>query len=154
MTEIAALAPPTVRIAGIADAATMAELHASSFLRPWDTAAMASLLATPGVLALLAIETPDALARGLLIARLAADEAELLTLCVLPAHRRKGFAQALLAEAAGLLRARNAKTLFLEVEEGNRTALALYSRLGAVPVGERKRYYEHGADAAILSLAL
>jgi ribosomal protein S18 acetylase RimI-like enzyme len=44
--------------------------------------------------------------------------------------------------------------LFLEVEPGNAPALRLYESFGAVRVGERKAYYEHGADAAIFSLAL
>jgi ribosomal protein S18 acetylase RimI-like enzyme len=52
------------------------------------------------------------------------------------------------------LRAAGAKQLYLEVEDGNEAALTLYRALGAVPVGKRPGYYEHGADAAIFSLAL
>jgi ribosomal-protein-alanine N-acetyltransferase len=52
------------------------------------------------------------------------------------------------------LRTSGAKRLFLEVEEGNGTAIALYQALGAVAVGSRPGYYEHGADAAMFSLAL
>jgi ribosomal protein S18 acetylase RimI-like enzyme len=40
------------------------------------------------------------------------------------------------------------------VDKGNEAALALYRSLGAQPIGRRPRYYEHGADAAIFSLAL
>jgi ribosomal protein S18 acetylase RimI-like enzyme len=47
-----------------------------------------------------------------------------------------------------------AKQLFLEVEDGNLAAVELYRSLGATVVGQRARYYEHGADAAIFSLAL
>jgi ribosomal protein S18 acetylase RimI-like enzyme len=47
-----------------------------------------------------------------------------------------------------------AKQLFLEVEDSNVAALRLYRSFGAVAVGRRARYYEHGADAAIFSLAL
>jgi ribosomal-protein-alanine N-acetyltransferase len=52
------------------------------------------------------------------------------------------------------LRAGGARQLFLEVEEGNEAALQLYRSLGAIPVGRRAGYYEHGADGAIFSLAL
>jgi ribosomal protein S18 acetylase RimI-like enzyme len=44
--------------------------------------------------------------------------------------------------------------LFLEVDQGNSAARGLYQSLGAVVVGRRLRYYEHGADADIFSLAL
>jgi ribosomal-protein-alanine N-acetyltransferase len=132
----------------------MAVLHACSFARPWDEAAMAAFLGMPGVLALLAAPSAETPPQGLLIARGAADEAELLSLCVLPAHRRQGLAQALLATAIVMLRAQGAKALFLEVEEGNQAALALYRGAGAVRLGLRRGYYEHGADAAIFSLAL
>jgi ribosomal-protein-alanine N-acetyltransferase len=52
------------------------------------------------------------------------------------------------------LRDAGAKQLFLEVEEGNAPARLLYQSLGAVAIGRRPGYYEHGADAAIFSLAL
>jgi ribosomal-protein-alanine N-acetyltransferase len=52
------------------------------------------------------------------------------------------------------LREAGAKTLFLEVADGNEAALGLYRSFGAVAVGRRRGYYEHGADAAIFSLAL
>jgi ribosomal-protein-alanine N-acetyltransferase len=115
---------------------------------------MAQFLAAPSCLCLIASSAPDTLPQGFLIARIAGDEAELLTLTVEPAHRQQGLAAALLAEAMRQLRAAGAKQLFLEVERGNTPALRLYDAFGAVRVGRRKAYYEHGADAAIFSLAL
>ena len=89
-----------------------------------------------------------------LIARKAADEAEILTLCVAPACRNAGLGRALLVAAMAELRAAGTQRLFLEVEDGNDAALGLYRSLGAVPVGRRDKYYDNGADAAIFSLAL
>jgi ribosomal-protein-alanine N-acetyltransferase len=143
-----------VRRAGPVDADALAALHASSFARAWDAASMAQFLAAPSCLCLIASRQSDALPQGFLIARTAGDEAELLTLAVEPAHRQQGLAAALLAEAVRQLRAAGARQLFLEVEPGNAPALRLYESFGAVRVGERKAYYEHGADAAIFSLAL
>ena len=91
---------------------------------------------------------------GLLIARKAADEAEILTLCVAPVCRNVGLGRALLETAVKELRSAGVRQLFLEVEESNDAALKLYRALGAVPVGKRQRYFESGADAAIFSLAL
>jgi len=117
---------------------------------------MAQFIGSPDVLCLIA-STGDAQASapgGLLIARNAADEAELLTLGVVPCRRRKGLGRSLLASAIEVLRAGGTRRLFLEVETGNTAALALYRSLGAEEVGRRKAYYAHGADAAIFSLAL
>ena len=142
--------------ATLIDAGLMATVHASCFARPWDEAAMAQFIAGPGTLCLIAsvVDTSGAVSAGLLIARKAADEAELLTLGVAPACRRMGLGRALLHTAMAALRANGTKQLFLEVEEGNGAAVALYRSLGAVVVGRRPGYYEHGADAAMFSLAL
>jgi ribosomal-protein-alanine N-acetyltransferase len=143
-----------VRQAGPADANVLTTLHAACFAQGWDVGAIAQFLAAPGCLSLLAASPEDVVPRGLLIARIAADEAELLTLGVAPAHRRQGVAGVLLFAAMTELRRAGARRLFLEVEDGNEAALGLYQSLGAAPVGRRPRYYAHGADAAIFSLAL
>jgi ribosomal-protein-alanine N-acetyltransferase len=149
----------TVHRALPGDAGLMAAIHASCFAgptdRPWDEATMAQFIASPGVLCLLGAATHVIAApAGLLIARRAADEAELLTFGVTPACRRAGLGRALVTQALEDLRASGAATLFLEVDESNEAALALYRSLGAAPVGRRAGYYESGADAAIFSLAL
>ncbi len=143
--------------ASASDAGIMAAIHAACFPKPWDEATMATFARSAGdVLCLIGYVADSASAgsRGLLIARKAADEAELLTLAVAPACRRRGVGKALLGHAMHMLRKSGAKTLFLEVEEGNAAALALYRGLGAKAVGRRPAYYAHGADAAIFSLAL
>ena len=132
----------------------MAAIHAACFAKRWDAAEIGQFLGVPGCLALVASTSAAQAPHGFLIARNAADEAELFTLAVDPACRRLGLASALLAAATGALRGAGAKRLFLEVEEGNSAARDLYQSLGAVAVGRRPRYYEHGADAAIFSLAL
>jgi ribosomal-protein-alanine N-acetyltransferase len=147
-------AAPLVWSAGPEDAAVMAGIHASSFAPGWNDDAIGELLALPGSLSLLAATRSDEAAQGLLIARAAADEAELLTLCVLPAFRRHGLGRALLTGATAALRAGGIKHLFLEVDPDNAAAVELYRSLGGNAVGHRSRYYEHGADAAIFSLAL
>lgn len=138
------------------DAVPMAAIHRVCFAKPWDEAAIAQFLTSPETLCLVGsiADSAGGTMGGFLIARRAADEAEILTFCVAPACRNAGLGRALLEIAATELRAAGAKQLFLEVEEGNEAALKLYRSLGAVPVGKRERYYESGADAAIFSLAL
>ncbi len=138
------------------DAGLLAALHRACFARPWDEPAMATFIAAPDTLCLLGTMSDDKsrTPAGFLIARGAADEAELLTLAVDPQWRRAGLGKALLKSAMATLAESGARKLFLEVEDGNHAALELYHSLGATAVGRRARYYEHGADAAIFSLAL
>src|SRR6185437_4240371 len=133
------------------DASLLAALHASCFAQAWDEAAMAQFIAGPDTLCLVAaaVDESGGVPAGLLIARKAADEAELLTLGVIPACRGQGLARALMRSAIDALRTSGASQLFLEVEDGNQAALRLYNSLGAVRVGQRKGYYRHGADAVI-----
>lgn len=142
--------------AGPYDPIAMAAIHRACFARPWDEAAMAQFVASAEALCLIGsiADSSGGTLGGLLIARKAADEAEILTFCVAPACRNVGLGRALLDTAVHELREAGAKQLFLEVEDGNEAALKLYRSLGAVPVGKRERYYEHGTDAAIFSLAL
>jgi [ribosomal protein S18]-alanine N-acetyltransferase len=141
--------------AGPHDVLSMTAIHRSCFARAWDEAAMAQFLASPEALCLVgSADRSGGTMGGLLIARKAADEAEILTVCVAPSCRHAGLGRALLEAAVAELRAAGARQLFLEVEDGNEAALRLYRSFGAVPVGKREGYYEHGADAAIFSLAL
>ncbi len=95
---------------------------------------------------------------GFCLAQTALDEAELLTLAVLPEARRKGVGKSLLASLETALVQAGATRLFLEVSEDNRAALALYRSAGFHPTGRRKSYYRDrkgtSADALILSKML
>ena len=128
-----------VSTAGPYDPASMAAIHRACFARAWDEATMAQFLASPDVICLIGSVADDSggVVGGLLIARKAADEAELLTLGVAPACRHAGLGRALLKAAIAALRESGAKCLFLEVDEGNAAALALYRSLGAKAVGHR-----------------
>jgi len=132
----------------------LALLHAEAF-RPadrWGTQAIGLLLALPGHFALLA--EADGGPVGFAMGRVAAGEAEVLTLAVRPARRREGaglaLMRALMAEAAR----RGAEALFLEVAEGNAAARRLYADLGATEAGRRRRYYPDGSDALVLRAGL
>ncbi|HXT79727.1 MAG TPA: GNAT family N-acetyltransferase [Acetobacteraceae bacterium] len=91
---------------------------------------------------------------GMLLARIVADEAEVLTLAVAPEVRRQGIATALLRAARHRAYQDGARCLFLEVGVANGAAQALYGGLGFVEVGRRRRYYRDGSDALVLRLPL
>ena len=92
---------------------------------------------------------------GIIVTRIAADEAEILNLAVLPKVRRRGVARALLLTALTSARALNARRAFLEVRESNLDARAFYSCMGFIEFGRRRVYYQGPAeDALILTLQL
>jgi ribosomal-protein-alanine N-acetyltransferase len=78
---------------------------------------------------------------GFILVRVAAGEAEILTLAVAPDARSHGVGAALVTTAATHAQQCGATELFLEVAVSNAAARALYSRLGFAENGRRKGYY-------------
>lgn len=137
-----------------------ARLHGRSFVpmgeRGWTRQDIAGLLALPGVSGfLLAGPASDV---GMAICRVAADEAELLTIAVDPDHRRRGAGRLLLKAVIDRVRGAGAATIFLEVSADNPAARCLYESFGFGAVGHRAAYYARDgrppADALIMRLAL
>ncbi len=137
----------------VSRADVLAALHAACLEEAWPAADIGTLLQQPGVFAVLA---SDAAPAGFMLWRVVADEAEILSLGVLPSVRRHGIATALLEAAVVSLLAAGVASLFLEVAEDNRAALAFYRTHGFGAVGRRSRYYRRvdGQDADALVLKL
>lgn len=126
--------------AGLAYAPVLAALHAQAFPQePWSADSFATLLAQPGVVALVDERG------GFLVLRLVLDEAEILTLGV--TRKREGIATDLLKEGIELLRRRDVAIVHLEVAAPNVAARALYEKAGFTQSGLRRRYYADGSDA-------
>jgi ribosomal-protein-alanine N-acetyltransferase len=140
---------PQIRRARPEDAPRLAEILEDSpetvKWLPADTATDTSLAGT----LLLVSESPQEIT-GFLLARQAADEAEILNIAVRRANRRTGVATALLLYALKELRARNATRLFLEVRQSNAPAIAFYCRHGFCQVGKRPAYYRQPSEAALV----
>ncbi len=118
------------------DPARLAAIHAEAFAAAWDRAALAELLASPGVFAV-------AEEGGFILIRVVVDEAEILTLAVRPSAQRAGLGARLVEAAVVRAAALGAERMFLEVAEGNAAARALYARSGFVEMGRRRGYYSH-----------
>lgn len=89
-----------------------------------------------------------------------AEEAHVLTICVHPDFRRRGYGRRMLRHLLDKGYRKNARVCFLEVRPSNAEARHLYLSMGFVQVGERRQYYpaDQGAtlreDALILSCPL
>lgn len=145
--------PPHIEAAYVVHAALLAELHASCFEEAWSAGDIAALLNQPGVFGALAMDDTPV---GFSLWRVAADEAEILSLGVLPAARRHGIATALLETVVATLQTAGVASLFLEVAQDNQPARAFYQTRGFAEVGRRRSYYHrpNGSDADALVLKL
>ena len=145
---------PDVCIDGVGpfDLQVLAVLHAACFDDPWDESAIAALLAMPGSFGLLASVT--GLPAGFLLARVAADEAEILSIGVAPDCRRQGIGGQLLERAFACAASSGASRMLLEVAEDNVAARAFYLRHRFAAVGRRPRYYRRAAGPPAAALIM
>ena len=86
---------------------------------------------------------------GFLMARVAADEAEILNLAILPPERRLGQGGALLSNCLALFRTAHVGSIFLEVRESNSAAIGFYKKHGFFINARRIAYYLDPEEAAL-----
>ena len=139
----------------ITDSPAISMLHREDFVRPWTDGEFAALLEQNTVFGYAARETGQGAKPpvGFVLARLAAGEGEILTVAVARSHRRHGLGWQLMDAVLRELHGQRAEALFLEVDETNVAAVALYRRLGFREVGKRPNYYkspEHGPTGALV----
>jgi [ribosomal protein S18]-alanine N-acetyltransferase len=131
----AAIEPATLR-----DAPRLAQLHGASFHRGWGEGEFEGMLAERNTLV-----HRQRIGRkivGFAVSRMAADEAEILSIAVAASHRGRGLSRPLLLTHLGHLAGRGVRTVFLEVEENNQPARRLYDSAGFAVAGRRERYYQ------------
>jgi ribosomal-protein-alanine N-acetyltransferase len=150
--------PPIIRLLRPDRAQACARLHGQGFAHPWSPEEMAGLIASASTVGAAALDPVSGRLQGFVLSRLAADEAEILTIAVEAARQGKGVGRALLSENLRQAANAGAKAMFLEVAKDNASALALYERFGFVEVGARAGYYRRAdgtrATAIVMRKAL
>ncbi len=133
--------------AGITHVHVLAALHQTSFETPWSADEIGKLLTHPGTNATLAMDmhhTPV----GFVLVRQAADEAEILTLCVDPQYRAQKIATRMVDSLKAEFKTQKVKKIFLEVADDNFPAIRVYQNCGFNTVAKRPGYYnKHGQSA-------
>lgn len=89
---------------------------------------------------------------GYAVLRIIAPEAEIENICVVPACRRSGVGETLMAEMLRLAAERGADRVFLEVRAHNEPAKALYLKKGFAESYRRKNYYQGPTEDAIIMM--
>ena len=140
----------SIEIATWGHAGVMAEIHRAAF-PPTDAWSRDVMLLQLGMQATFGLVYSRA---GMILGRVAADEAEILTLAVNPGQRRLGVGSALLSAAMARAARLGAAFMFLEVAVTNDAARTLYAAHGFTEAGLRRHYYTDGTDALILRSTL
>lgn len=143
---------PELAEASNRDATAIAALHAASFRRGWSEQEIDGLLADHNVLTHRA--SISGRLAGFIMSRLAADEAEILSVAVAVKQQGRGVAGKLLGLHLRRLAGLGVRAVFLEVDEHNTAAIRLYKHSGFQEVSRRPNYYSGTGDKAADALIL
>jgi [ribosomal protein S18]-alanine N-acetyltransferase len=137
------------------DAQAIAAIHGVSFQRGWGEDEIYRLLIEKNVVAHRAtIGASGRKVIGFILSRLAAGEAEILSVAIAPAWRGRKLARPLLDLHLRRLAGLGTRAVFLEVGEHNAAATQLYRRAGFREVGKRQGYYQGDGEGGATALVM
>lgn len=149
--------PIALELALDPDPAILADIHADGFSHAWTGADFAKLVADKSVVVAIARRDRAFGSKspvGFALVRMAADEAEILSIAVLKRYRKAGIGRKLMELVLRHLFSERISALFLEVDSSNEPAVTLYRRLGFKTVGERLGYYREGREKPASALVM
>lgn len=133
----------TIRPVTKAEAGILTGIHEECFPRYWNRQAFTDFFTVKNTFALLVEELNNAgAAIAMMVYRVAFEQADVLTIAVLPKWRRRGIAKLLVEQLLKDCREAGVKEIFLEVEDGNIAGLKLYEQAGFKNISRRKLYYQ------------
>jgi ribosomal-protein-alanine N-acetyltransferase len=144
--------PAVVEPATLRDAPRLAQLHGASFHRGWGEGEFEAMLSERNTLVHRLRIGRKVI--GFAVSRMAADEAEILSIAIDADQRGRGLSRDLLLTHLGHLAGRGARAIFLEVEENNQPARRLYEWAGFGVVGRRERYYQQPGGEQLNALLM
>lgn len=127
----------------------IADIERLCFPDPWSRQLLEELVDHAGAVSLAAVGE-DGTVLGYASAQTVLDEGYINNVAVRPDCRRMGIATALLEALRRQGAEKGLSFLTLEVRESNRGARALYAGLGFAEAGQRRGYYLHPKEDAII----
>lgn len=115
----------------------------------WSARSYSAEIADTALRHYLAVEDDDGALLGWGGVMVIGPAAEILTIGVIPAARRRGLATKLLHALLDEAVRRGAEECFLEVRNDNTAARAFYAAEGFAEIGVRRGYYDHGRVDAV-----
>lgn len=78
------------------------------------------------------------------------DECYIANVAVSPCFRRKGYGRMLVENAVTVAKEHSCAFITLEVRKSNESAISLYSKCGFESMGERRNFYSHPVENALI----
>ena len=139
-----------IRTMRVADAEAVARLERTIFAEGWSANVYRKALAAGDTVSSYWVLEEDSVLLGFCGISCADGEAHVVTIGVIPDHRRRGLGELLLQVSLRHARYRRQSTMTLEVRESNLAACQLYLRYCFVAVGRRKGYYSDTHEDALI----
>ena len=130
----------TLRQVAEPQADILTKIHEQCFPRYWNRQVFTDFFSVKDTLALLVEEENQPIA--MMVYRVTFEQADVLTVAVLPVWRRRGIARKLVEGMIEKCQQLGVKKIFLEVEVGNDSAIKLYENMGFTHISRRKLYYQ------------
>lgn len=138
-----------LRRLGAEDLDSVEEIERASYPTPWSRAMFVAELRKPSSLALGAFAEGNALIGYAFVSRYV-DAWHVMNVAVVPGHRRRGVARALLERIFEVTAVDRQRGYTLEVRVSNSGAIRLYERLGFESRGVRRAYYTDNREDALI----
>ena len=144
----------SIRSANISDLSGICEVERTSFARdPYPSSLLKKLILDSQSVSLVVIDQSGKIT-GYCISDNEGTRSHLISLAVLPNHRRMGVASRLLKELMIILRNRGIKEVRLEVRSDNDPAIELYRRSGFADEMMIRGYYSDASTALSMRMIL
>ena len=145
----------TYRLANAFDLAIFVSLDKELFpYSPWSSSQYKEEFSSPTRHFVVAVDADQNIIGYAGVFAPGAAEADILTVGVVPEHRGKGIAKALMALITNWAKEQGTTAMMLEVKIDNLQAISLYESLGYSTLNIRKDYFGAGLDAQVMRLEL
>ena len=121
---------------------------------PWSASQYKEEFSSPTRLFVVAVDEAESIIGYAGVFAPGGAEADVLTVGVVPTHRGKGIAKALMALITGWAKEQGSIAMMLEVKVDNSDGIGLYESLGYSKLNVRKDYFGAGLDALVMRLDL
>ena len=121
---------------------------------PWSASQYREEFSTPTRYFVVAIDEQQSIVGYAGVFAPGAAEADILTVGVVPEHRGKSIAKALMRLITDWAKVQGSTAMMLEVKVDNAEAIGLYESLGYSKLNIRKDYFGAGLDAQVMRLEL
>ena len=121
---------------------------------PWSASQYKEEFSTPTRHFVVAIDEQQSIVGYAGVFAPGAAEADILTVGVVPEHRGKGIAKALMGLITDWAKVKGSTAMMLEVKVDNAEAIGLYESLGYSKLNIRKDYFGTSLDAQVMRLEL